>query len=283
MGPLSLDCPQRSGKHDVGAYNETTGCVVNEGVQSRAPSSGWTQPCGRHFLFPTCSTIDTLPQIENPPQCTTVDSLPLTDEPSPIVAPRSVVQAAVEAVVASCRFPVTLAEPTGDGRVLMVSQGFEELTGAPREALLASHLRCLSRDLLWQDPSGMMRLRLAAKTGIEATAVLMSRKLTGEYLKVLVHSRGLIVGKDPITGEDSWFLVGMYIDLAGTEMDAHEAVEASAASIACLEEQIRNAVATLMEDVLMDELSVPMPCTASVEPLQFVLPCCDWMPSPDVE
>lgn len=129
----------------------------------------------------------------------------------------------------------------------------------------------------------MMRLRIAEKTGEQAVALRLMRKPTGEYLNVLVHLRGLAVGKDPVTGEDFWFLIGLYCDVGDTEADTPEAVEANAASIARLEEQVHNIVSDHLDVVLTDELWAAMPSAASSEPLQKVFPECRWMQSTNVE
>jgi len=234
----------------------------------RSTSQGWGDPRGRDTLIDQPRRVD-------------VDSALQVDTSLPRIARKSGIRAAVEAAVASCTLPVTLAEP-GNGGIITVSPGFEKLTGAPKETLLASSLRCLGTDLLWQDPSDLMRLRIAEKTGKEATGLLSMRRLTGEHLEVMVHLRGLIVGQDQITGEEMWFLIGLYIDMADTEKDASEVLKSLATHIIAQEEQVQNTVTHHLTSAVTDVPEVAITSVAS-ESLQLVTPVCRWMPSPKIE
>eukprot|EP00443_Scrippsiella_acuminata_P010583 CAMPEP_0115268908 /NCGR_PEP_ID=MMETSP0270-20121206/52759_1 /TAXON_ID=71861 /ORGANISM="Scrippsiella trochoidea, Strain CCMP3099" /LENGTH=277 /DNA_ID=CAMNT_0002685117 /DNA_START=1 /DNA_END=834 /DNA_ORIENTATION=+ len=264
----------RDWKRQVSTDSRRKSDIFINGISSEAALSRCLGPCSRDFL--SCSTTDTLTQDDSVPLSIAFDALFRMTSP-PSVAPRDVIQAAVEAAVASCMFPVTLMSPTCGQGMLMVSPGFEELTGAPKEVLLASGLRCLDADPLMQDPAEMMRLRTAENTGEEATAMLVMRKLTGEYLNVLAHQRGLVVGKHPDTGEDLWLLIGLYIDVGDTEMDTLGVLEANVASLSCLEEQIHKIVSEHLDVVLADELWAAMPSDTSSEPLQMMLTECSWM------
>jgi len=111
-----------------------------------------------------------------------------------------------------CHFSVSIADPMlPDTPLIVVSEGFCELTGYHRETVVGRNCRFLNEgcDMKMKDRQG---LRMASKTGRHFCAVLMNRKADGTTFMNLLDLRGLVVGKTS-TSEDRWFLVGVQADV----------------------------------------------------------------------
>lgn len=127
----------------------------------------------------------------------------------------AVVKKAICAVVASCRFCVTVADPRGrDIPLIAVSDAFETVTGYSRSEILGVNCRFLNEGCP-VSPSDLASLRMAAKCGAPYTALLPNRKKSGEMFINLLDVRGLTIARNMDTGEDLWYLVGIQADVTG--------------------------------------------------------------------
>jgi len=144
-------------------------------------------------------------------QCTEVDGKLKT------MVNEALVQSGIQKAIAKCKFMVTIADPRGkDCPLIAVSQEFETMTGFHRREILQQNCRFLNQgcDL---SPTDLLDLRISSKTGAPFTAVLPNRKKSGELFLNLLDLRGLTVARNPETGEDMWFLIGVQADVTDIE------------------------------------------------------------------
>merc|ERR1712146_87181 len=66
-------------------------------------------------------------------------------------------------------------------------------------------------------PSDLVQIRRVSQTGEPFTAILPNRKKSGELFLNLLDLRGLSVARNPETGEDLWFLIGVQADVTDVE------------------------------------------------------------------
>lgn len=159
-------------------------------------------------------------------------------------------QQALLAAVEQSAHALTLSDPRDpDGALLMVSRGFEEMTGWPKEALVGTSGRALDAGC-YNDLEDLMRLRLAQQDGTPTSAVLTRRRASEELFKNMVHLRGFTAGSDPFTGEKVWLLLGIHFDV--TEEEGGGGLGAASDQ----EEAVRRAVSEL-EHVLAGEAEGP--------------------------
>jgi len=112
-----------------------------------------------------------------------------------------------------CQFCVTIADPRDtEVPLIAVSDEFEATTGFPRSEIIGKNCRAL-RAGCPNCPLDLLHLRAACKTGDSFSAVLTNRRKSGEYFLNLLDLRGLTVARNPSTGEELWFLVGIQADV----------------------------------------------------------------------
>lgn len=161
----------------------------------------------------TASNISTpsLAELSSPEffsrQCSEIDSKATK------VVFEAKVKDAFLAVVADCHFCVTVADPRDpDVPLIAVSDQFQATTGFTKAELIGRNCRVLRAGCL-SDPIDLLCLRACLKTGSSFTAVLNNRRKTGEHFLNLLDLRGLTVARNPWTGEELWFLVGIQADV----------------------------------------------------------------------
>jgi len=126
----------------------------------------------------------------------------------------------IKAAVADCTFMVTIADPRGsDCPLIAVSEEFINMTGFQRSEILGVNCRFLNQGCD-MDPADLARLRISSATGAPYTAVIPNRKKSGELFLNLLDLRGLSIARNPQTGEDLWFLIGIQADV--TELAEEE-------------------------------------------------------------
>lgn len=123
------------------------------------------------------------------------------------------VKDAFQNAIADCQFCVTVADPRDpDFALIAVSDQFEAITGYSKAEILGRNCRLL-RLGCHPAPYEHLCLRTACRTGAGFTAVLTNRRKSGETFLHLIDLRGLTVAKNPSTGEELWFLVGIQTDV----------------------------------------------------------------------
>mmetsp|Transcript_50791 Transcript_50791/g.104476 ORF Transcript_50791/g.104476 Transcript_50791/m.104476 type:complete len:193 (+) Transcript_50791:2-580(+) len=111
-----------------------------------------------------------------------------------------------------CNFSVSIADPAlTDTPLIAVSEGFCELTGYERSAVVGQNCRFLNEgcELRSADREG---LRIASGTGRHFCALLENVKADGTRFLNLLDVRGLSVGQTA-SGEERWFVVGIQADM----------------------------------------------------------------------
>eukprot|EP00933_Yihiella_yeosuensis_P077357 TRINITY_DN8775_c3_g1_i1.p1 TRINITY_DN8775_c3_g1~~TRINITY_DN8775_c3_g1_i1.p1 ORF type:complete len:356 (-),score=44.44 TRINITY_DN8775_c3_g1_i1:127-1194(-) len=171
--------------------------------------------------------------------CTEIDVLTLR------VLETREIREVICAAVASAQFCVTVADPrSNDQELIAVSDQFELMTGYSRSEILGKNCRFL--DTCDTSPAELLRLRQACKTGEPFIGVIKNRRKSGEYFMNLLDLRGLTVARNPETGDELWFLIGIQADV--TNLRENDIVgEERLAEVHRVAETIR--------DKLADELS----------------------------
>jgi PAS domain-containing protein len=163
------------------------------------------------------STTLSLEELSSPEffsrQCTDIDAM--TER----VVDESVVKEALRAVVADVQFCVTIADPKKDDIPLIAaSEKFETITGFSRAEVLGKNCRFLQEGCVL-DAQDLVCIRSAIETGASFTAVLTNRRKSGEFFLNLLDLRGLTVARNPRSGEELWFLVGIQADVTNLASD----------------------------------------------------------------
>jgi hypothetical protein len=123
------------------------------------------------------------------------------------------VQQSLKDVVKACNFMVTIADPRSpDCPLIAVSKEFLSMTGYDPGEVIGVNCRFLNQGCD-MEPATLMNLRVCVETGEPFTAVLPNRKKSGELFLNLLDLRGLTVAKNPDTGENLWFLIGVQADV----------------------------------------------------------------------
>jgi PAS domain-containing protein len=123
------------------------------------------------------------------------------------------VQQSLKDVVKACNFMVTIADPRSpDCPLIAVSKEFLSMTGYDPGEVIGVNCRFLNQGCD-MEPAMLMNLRVCVETGEPFTAVLPNRKKSGELFLNLLDLRGLTVAKNPDTGENLWFLIGVQADV----------------------------------------------------------------------
>jgi len=119
-------------------------------------------------------------------------------------------------------FCVSIADPNADDIPLIaVSKKFETITGYFASEVLGKNCRFLNAGCSC-DPVNLANLRAACASGAPFTAILENRRKSGELFLNLLDMRGLTVARNPSTGEDLWYLVGIQVDVTHADMlDVH--------------------------------------------------------------
>ncbi|CAE8738756.1 unnamed protein product [Polarella glacialis] len=132
-------------------------------------------------------------------------------------------------------FCVSIADPrTPDNALIAVSNQFLAMTGYGQTEVLGKSSRFLS-DGCAMDPEDQSRLRLACETGAPFTGVLTNRRKTGELFVKLLDMRGLTVARNPVTGQELWFLVGIQVDVTDSIEQPDDDVTEAKISTSCLD------------------------------------------------
>jgi hypothetical protein len=119
----------------------------------------------------------------------------------------------IQDAVRACNFMVTIANPQAeDCPLIAVSPEFESMTGFHTSEIIGANCRFLNHNCD-MDPGDLMQLRRCSETGAPFTAVIPNRKKSGELFLNLLDLRGLTVGRNPDTGQDLWFLIGVQADV----------------------------------------------------------------------
>lgn len=150
-------------------------------------------------------------------QCEEIDAM------AELVVFETAMENAIQAAVTNCPFAVTVADPNRPGIPLIaVSNQFEAITGFARSELIGKNCRCLKMEDTGSLQS-RMHLRRSCATGASFTGVLTNRRKSGECFLNLLDLRGLTVARNPWTGEELWFLVGIQADVTSVaEEDYHD-------------------------------------------------------------
>jgi len=171
----------------------------------------------REFFSNHCSEIDTLASR-------------IIDEES--------IRNAIGSAVADSQFCASVADPRQpDVPLIAVSSKFETITGYGRDEVLGKNCRFLNKNCN-PDFEDLIRLRSACESGSSFTGVLINQKKSGELFLNLLDLRGLNVARNPRTGEDLWFLIGIQADI--TEVDVPTSREDQLAEMHMVANSIRN-------------------------------------------
>lgn len=123
------------------------------------------------------------------------------------------VMQSIQDAVKSCSFMVTIADPRSpDCPLIAVSNEFLSMTGYDPSEIIGVNCRFLNQGC-HMDPEDLQNLRQSVETGNPFAAVLENRKKSGELFLNLLDLRGLSVAKNPETGEELWFLIGVQADV----------------------------------------------------------------------
>lgn len=121
--------------------------------------------------------------------------------------------------VADCRFCVTIGDPRMyDCPLTAVSDEFVAMTGYKHEEIIGRNCRILNRDCLLH-AEDTARLRAACQGGEPFTGLVLNRKKSGELFQNLIDLHGLIVARNPDTGESLWFVIGIQADVSHISED----------------------------------------------------------------
>mmetsp|Transcript_104554 Transcript_104554/g.326050 ORF Transcript_104554/g.326050 Transcript_104554/m.326050 type:complete len:453 (-) Transcript_104554:78-1436(-) len=206
----------------------------------------------------SCSTCSTVGDLASghffSRQCTEIDMM------AQVAWSESALEDAVRAATADCRFSATVADPRrSDFPLIAVSEAFEAMTHFKREEVLGKNCRFLNYGCD-MEPEKMTALREACATGAPFTAVLQNRRKAGELFLNFLDLRGLTVARDPSTGEELWFLVGIQADVSGlAEADYPEdhLLEMSLVAAAIRERITRGLSSFAVAGALAAEASAP--------------------------
>ncbi|CAK0791601.1 unnamed protein product, partial [Prorocentrum cordatum] len=137
----------------------------------------------------------------------------------------SLLEKAVAAAVAECRFCVSVGDPMQDDCPLIaVSDEFEAMTGYRRDEIIGKNCRVLNKNCSL-DHEDFSALRASCRGGDRFTKVVLNRRKSGElFLNLiarlnLIDLCGLVVAQDLATGVDLWFLVGIQADVTHMAVD----------------------------------------------------------------
>jgi len=137
-------------------------------------------------------------------------------------------ETAICMVVSDCNFSVSVADPTSlDCELIAVSEGFVRMTGYNREEVLGENCRFLN-DGCAIAPQQRQRLAATVESGAPFVGVLVNRKKSGALFLNMLDLRGLVIARNPQTGEDIWILIGVQMDITDVDRatlpDSHLAV-----------------------------------------------------------
>lgn len=150
------------------------------------------------------------------------------------------VKQGIKTAIGECTFMVTIADPSApDCPLIAVSDEFEAMTGFLRHEIIGVNCRFLNQGCD-MDPEDLLKLRQASQTGEPFTAILPNRKKSGELFLNLLDLRGLTVAKNPETGEDLWFLVGIQADV--TDIADEDVVAGHKEQLQVVSDGIRRAI-----------------------------------------
>ncbi|CAK9011421.1 unnamed protein product [Durusdinium trenchii] len=183
----------------------------------------------------------------------------------------AIVAQAFKSAVQECKFCVTVANPHGeDFPLIAVSEEFETMTGYTRNEILGVNCRFLNQGVD-MNPQDLIHLREASATGAPFTAILPNRKRSGELFLNLLDVRGLTVARNPKTGEDLWYLIGIQADVS--ELGEEQMPDEHFAELQMMSHFIREKIIKeLSEYALSTE-------TCEAEPGTFeLLPTPEWRP-----
>mmetsp|Transcript_74013 Transcript_74013/g.176164 ORF Transcript_74013/g.176164 Transcript_74013/m.176164 type:complete len:743 (+) Transcript_74013:148-2376(+) len=162
------------------------------------------------------------------------------------VVQETIVKQGIEEAISSCLFCVTVADPRErDCPLIAVSDEFERMTGFTREEALGVNCRFLNEGCD-MNPEDLLNLRMSSKTGAPFTGVIPNRKKGGEQFLNLLDLRGLTIGKDPATGEDIWYLIGIQADV--TAMAQQEIPATHLGKMQQVSDTIRSSVSRELAD-----------------------------------
>lgn len=193
------------------------------------------------------STTHSLEELSAPEffehQCTEIDAM------TSRVVRESSIRKAISAAVADGQICVTVANPRSpDASLVAVSEQFEVMTGYSRCEILGKNCRFLNADCN-VDAADLLRLRFASETGAPFTGVLENRRKSGELFLNLLDLRGLTVARNPMSGDELWFLIGLQADV--THLETAESQEARLSDmLSDTHEMVNN-----IRNKLADELS----------------------------
>ncbi|CAJ1335255.1 unnamed protein product [Effrenium voratum] len=144
----------------------------------------------------------------------------------------SSIREVIGAVVADGQVSVTVGDPRSeDACLIAVSQQFEAMTGYCRQEILGKNCRFLSSGC-GCDNQELVKLRRAVKTGEPYTGVLENRRKSGELFLNLLDLCGLTVARNPASGDELWFLVGIQADVSNLAPSALQEVAAEVHQVA---------------------------------------------------
>lgn len=119
-----------------------------------------------------------------------------------------------KSLVGHSDFSIAIADPElEDVPLVAVSKKFEELTGYQQRELLGHKSCFLNQDAELPAGRTMFDLRVSCTTGAPFTGVLEGKRKSGEDFMYLLDLRGLSAAKHGISGEEKWFLIGIYADV----------------------------------------------------------------------
>merc|ERR1740121_2557973 len=197
MSEEDLEDVEADGMNCERQYKDFFVQVTGESLSSGASTAHTLEELSsREFFSHHCSEIDTLASR-------------VIDEES--------IRNAISSAVADSQFCASIADPRQpDVPLIAVSGMFERITGYGRDEVLGKNCRFLNKNCN-PDLDDLMRLRSACETGSSFTGVLTNQRKSGELFLNLLDLRGLNVARNPRTGEDLWFLIGIQADI--TEVD----------------------------------------------------------------
>mmetsp|Transcript_60337 Transcript_60337/g.155481 ORF Transcript_60337/g.155481 Transcript_60337/m.155481 type:complete len:649 (+) Transcript_60337:96-2042(+) len=124
------------------------------------------------------------------------------------------IKSTIRDAIADSKFCVSIGDPrTKDCPLIAVSTEFEKMTGYSHLDLVGNNCRLLNQNCnMSTDDRELMHEAL--RTGAPFTKVLLNRRKNGELFLNLLDMRGLSIARNPQTGEDLWFLVGIQADVS---------------------------------------------------------------------
>lgn len=208
---------------DIKSHIASDGCCLDA---AEAEAEHMNCDCSKYGFFTQVSadsnlsgvsTTYSLEELSDPAffthQCSEIDAM------ASRVVGESRIKEAIREAVEDGQFCVTIADPrSADIPLIAVSKKFETMTGYRRTEVLGKNCRFLNAGCI-VDPADLMRLRAACETGAAFTAVLTNRRKSGEFFLNLLDLRGLTVARNPCTGEELWFLVGIQADVTNAGLD----------------------------------------------------------------